>query len=234
MFFLELHKNRGRLIHPRTYSNGSYGPLWPCGTSVETCTASGVVRTRMEHIPAPWSIFKRAMSKTDSFLSLAARAWHLPQIVGRSTALSDLSEIPEGTFHRAGNRSDLSWAISLHVNIQGIFPHHPLDPLSDFLLHVHVSLVLRSPEEDTTLQLWPHHYSVVFPKGLDSASEYKWVKYCKPFCSKYWCSCKLSLGICCFLSLWKYWMFVTVTAVWGIWWFLSFSQGRISQLRYKN
>jgi len=61
------------------------------------------------------------MRKTDSLLSLAAESWHPPQTLGRSTALSDLPEVAEDTFHRAGNRPYVSWAASLHVNIWAIF-----------------------------------------------------------------------------------------------------------------
>lgn len=119
-----LQKGRGGWIHSCIYRNGSCGTLWPCGTLVGTCTGNWVLRLRKGRTPAPQVNFKRVMRKNGSLLSLAAGSWHPSQTPGRSTALSDLPEVTEDTFHRAGNRPYVSWAwaSSLHVNIWAIFP----------------------------------------------------------------------------------------------------------------
>lgn len=67
-----------------------------------------MLRHKKGYTLAPRINFKIGMKKSDSLLSLAAGSWHLPQLVGKSDALSDLPEVTEDIFHRAGKTAYVS------------------------------------------------------------------------------------------------------------------------------
>lgn len=94
----------------RYYSTGQDGP-----TALKSWVSQQESKLEIEcsdiKRAAPWLhelISNKGMRKSDSLLSLAAGSWHLPQLLGKSNALSDLPEVSADTFHRAGNRAYVS------------------------------------------------------------------------------------------------------------------------------